>query len=468
MLKYQLNMAKAEAIYTPQVRAMYQNNPWIEALPDNPDDKELFKILKGKIPYDAVERELPAYERRECVQSLSQVFVPWGKSGEIARKIYSAIRAGYVTRNPIEQAWMQEMSELQNCVNQKDAGFRSVAGTNANACGFCIVGDSGMGKTSAVNHALAMFPQIIIHSQYHDKEFHCAQLVWMRLECPQDASVKGLCSEFFMEFDRLLGDNTFAKFASGGRTTLDQMIPRMALMAQRHGLGLLVIDEIQNLSAAKSGGAQRMLNFIVQLVNKIGIPILLVGTPHAIDLLSPDFMSIRRSTGQQGACMLDALEPKSNDWNNFTKGIWRYQWTADKTELSAELQDVLNELSYGNIDAAVKLYMEAQRLAITLGQVGKSEIITTETLKQAAAGDSFRLVLRQLAIEYERKNKDGKQAVLTQQDRREVPASRKRQTMPKQQTAGIRNHSEESMRTDEDILASLAAHGQIVTPEDEF
>ena len=162
MLKYQLNMAKAEAIYTPQVRAMYQNNPWIEALPDNPDDKELFKILKGKIPYDAVERELPAYERRECVQSLSQVFVPWGKSGEIARKIYSAIRAGYVTRNPIEQAWMQEMSELQNCVIQKDAGFRSVAGTNANACGFCLVGDSGMGKTSAVNHALAMFPQIII------------------------------------------------------------------------------------------------------------------------------------------------------------------------------------------------------------------------------------------------------------------------------------------------------------------
>ena len=96
MLKYQLNMAKAEAIYTSQLRAMYQNNPWIEALPDNPDDRELFKTLRGKIPYDAAERELPAYERRECIQSLSQVFVPWGKSGEIARKIYSAIRAGYI------------------------------------------------------------------------------------------------------------------------------------------------------------------------------------------------------------------------------------------------------------------------------------------------------------------------------------------------------------------------------------
>ena len=184
--------------------------------------------------------------------------------------------------------------------------------------------------------------------------FSWSGCVWNVLRMPVS---KDLCSEFFMEFDRLLGDNTFAKFASGGRTTLDQMIPRMGLMAQRHGLGLLVIDEIQNLSAAKSGGAQRMLNFIVQLVNKIGIPILLVGTPHAIDLLSPDFMSIRRSTGQQGACMLDALESKSNDWNNFTKGIWRYQWTADKTELSVELQDVLYELSYGNIDAAVAFFL---------------------------------------------------------------------------------------------------------------
>lgn len=64
-----------------------------------------------------------------------------------------------------------------------------------------------------------------------------------------DASVKGLCSEFFMELDRITGDNTFAKFASGGRATTDQMIPQMAMIAQRHGLGLLVIDEIQNLKA---------------------------------------------------------------------------------------------------------------------------------------------------------------------------------------------------------------------------
>ena len=49
--------------------------------------------------------------------------------------------------------------------------------------------------------------------------------------------------------------------------------------------------------------------------------------------------------------------------------------------------------------------MEAQRLAIALGQAGKPEIITPEVLKQAAAGDSFRLVLHQLAIEHDQKSK---------------------------------------------------------------
>lgn len=75
------------------------------------------------------------------------------------------------------------------------------------------------------------------------------------MECPHDASVKGLCSEFFMEFDRLTGDNTYEKIVRSGRATTDQIIPQMAHVAQRHGLGILVIDEIQNLSAAKSGGA---------------------------------------------------------------------------------------------------------------------------------------------------------------------------------------------------------------------
>ena len=37
-----------------------------------------------------------------------------------------------------------------------------------------------------------------------------------------------------------------------------------------------MIDEIQHLSMAKSGGSEKMLNFFVNLVNNVGVPVILV------------------------------------------------------------------------------------------------------------------------------------------------------------------------------------------------
>ena len=471
MEKYPLGTQWGDALYTPSARALYRENPWIEALPDSLSDEELFQALRGKFPYDENERTLDYYQREACVQSLAHVFIPLGETGEIARKIDAAIREGYVSRNPLVSGWNREMSKLQECVQSRDADFRHLSGNNANACGFCLVGDSGMGKTSAVNHTLAIYPQVLYHSSYNGTSFPCAQIVWMRLECPQDASVKGLCSEFFMEFDRITGENTFHKFAASGRATTDQMIPQMAMLAQRHGLGLLVIDEIQNLSAAKSGGAQRMLNFIVQLVNKIGLPVLLVGTPPAIGLLSADLMTIRRSTGQQGMTYLSPLERDTYDWKALVKGIWKYQWTAEKTPLSQELQDELHALSHGNIDAAIKLFMETQRLAIRNGRMGNAEALTPELLRQAAAGDGFRLVLQRLALEESRRNASAAKETprkkpaksVEQEISAEVPSEKA--VSPKQKKT---QPAAGSGKTGARILDLLKDSGQWVSPDDDF
>ena len=471
MEKYPLGTQRGDALYTPSARALYRGNPWIEALPDNLSDEELFQALRGKIPYDENERTLDYYQREACVQSLAHVFIPLGETGEIARKIDAAIREGYVSRNPLVSGWNREMGKLQECVQSRDADFHHLSGNNANACGFCLVGDSGMGKTSAVNHTLAIYPQALYHSSYNGTSFPCVQIVWMRLECPQDASVKGLCSEFFMEFDRITGENTFHKFAAGGRATTDQMIPQMAMLAQRHGLGLLVIDEIQNLSAAKSGGAQRMLNFIVQLVNKIGLPVLLVGTPPAIGLLSADLMTIRRSTGQQGMTCLSPLERDTFDWKALVKGIWKYQWTAEKTPLSQELQDELHALSHGNIDAAIKLFMETQRLAIRTGRMGNAEVMTPELLRQASTGDGFRLVLQRLALEESRRNASAAKETprkkpaksVEQEISAEVPSEKA--VSPKQKKT---QPAASSGKTGAKMLDLLKDSGQWVSPDDDF
>ncbi len=76
------------------------------------------------------------------------------------------------------------------------------------------------------------------------------------------------------------------------------MMPRMAQLAMNHSLGLLVIDEIQHLSLAKSGGSEKMLNFFVNLVNTIGVPVVLIGTMKALSVLQSEFRQARRGSGQ--------------------------------------------------------------------------------------------------------------------------------------------------------------------------
>ncbi|QAS59592.1 hypothetical protein EI377_01535 [Clostridium septicum] len=70
---------------------------------------------------------------------------------------------------------------------------------------------------------------------------------------------------------------------------------------------VLIIDEIQHLSRTKSGGADKMLNFFTTLVN-VGVPIIMVGTMAARDILQSDFRMARRNLGVDGNVIWDRLK----------------------------------------------------------------------------------------------------------------------------------------------------------------
>ncbi|WP_164907501.1 TniB family NTP-binding protein [Clostridium septicum] len=69
----------------------------------------------------------------------------------------------------------------------------------------------------------------------------------------------------------------------------------------------MIIDEIQHLSRTKSGGADKMLNFFTTLVN-VGVPIIMVGTMAARDILQSDFRMARRNLGVDGNVIWDRLK----------------------------------------------------------------------------------------------------------------------------------------------------------------
>jgi hypothetical protein len=251
------------------------------------------------------------------------------------------------------------------------------------ATGFTIIGISGVGKTTAVESILSLYPQVIVHSHYRDRDFTLMQIVWLKLDCPFDGSIKGLCLNFFQAVDDLLGTN-YSKNYGRGRFTVDQLIPYIARVASLHCIGVLVIDEIQHLNEAKSGGSKKMLNFFVQLVNTIGIPVVLVGTYKAMSVLSGEFRQTRRGSGQ-GDLVWDRME-QDDVWELFVESLWRCQYVRKACPLKPELSHALYDVTQGITDFAVKVYMLAQVRAIATGKE-----VVTESIIRSVAKDSLRL-----------------------------------------------------------------------------
>jgi len=373
-----------DTAYLPQVIEEYKGNPFIEALPPILSAARAVDALTIQPGYHEAERELDANYRFHCVQRLFRYFQPLDTHIDVEQRISRSIRQGYVNRNPIKPEYAQRLRQCGEAVRQKSLNtddFRSIRST---ASGFTVIGMSGVGKTTSVERVLSLYPQCITHTKYDNQPFFVKQLVWLKLDCPFDGSLKGLCYSFFGELDRLLGAE-YSKSFLLSRNTVDAMLPRMAQVASTHGLGLLVIDEIQHLSMAKSGGSEKMLNFFVTLVNTIGVPVVLIGTTKAMPILQSEFRQARRGSGQ-GDLFWERMK---NDlaWEIMLQAMWRYQWTQSPFELTSGMKDVLYSESQGIIDIAVKLFAMAQIKAIADG----TEVVTERTVREVAA-EKLRLV----------------------------------------------------------------------------
>lgn len=372
---------QVEAKYRSQDIPGYKNNPFIEALPPLFEEEYVAKHIARYPDYNEDQRKLGRQTRLHLVQQISDYVEPLPPHLLIEQRLSRLIRHGYKARNPFtpESVGQFHIGVKEILEAGVDEAGTNLAGIRSTAAGFAILGVSGQGKTTAIESSLLLYPQVILHSLYKTEPFIRKQLVWLKLNCPFDGSLKGLCLNFLQAVDAHLGTNYFKKFVSS-RSSVDVLIPIMAHIATLHGLGILVIDEIQNLSFMKSGGAEKMLNYFTQLINTIGVPIVLIGTFKAMRLLSGSFSQARRSTGQ-GDLIMDRLSEK-DDWDYFINSLWTYQWTAKSTKLTVSLKKKMYELSQGIVDIAVKLYMLAQWEAIEAED--DNEKITVKLLQSVA------------------------------------------------------------------------------------
>src|SRR5699024_11525407 len=78
-----------------------------------------------------------------------------------------------------------------------------------------------------------------------------------------------ICKSFFKAIINFLGTCYLEKYGYMNRIT-STMLLHMTSLASMHGIGVLVIDEIQHLLHSKND-QEEMLNFFVTLSNTVGI-----------------------------------------------------------------------------------------------------------------------------------------------------------------------------------------------------
>lgn len=383
-----INGRVVHAVYRKPECPDHEGNLLIEALPPIfTDDQAMIRL--GYYPkYDDAQRKAQSHIRYLLIQNGLKFFSPLDIHIDLQRCFSNLLRIGYVGRNPMKLGFWQDMSSKLDTFDQySDQYEQQPDRLPSTAAGFNIIGPSGVGKSFSVERVLSLYPQVIHHSHYRGRDFTQSQLVWLKLDCPFDGNPRGLCYQFFKAVDDILGTNCYHNYTRGKRIQ-DELLSDMATVAANHFVGVLVIDEIQRLSLAKSGGSDRMLNFFVQLINIIGVPIVLVGNYKALSVLSGDFSQMRRGTGQ-GDLTWDLME-KDEQWELFVESLWRFQYTRKKCtprdrasnspKDTTTLSDVLYEETQGITDFAVKVYMFAQERAIDSGK----EILTAAIIRSAA------------------------------------------------------------------------------------
>lgn len=371
---------KEAAQYKEQQVPAYRGKPLIEALPQILSVKDAITQLRHLPTIDHEDRTLPPEIRLHLIETAFQeLFQPLPTHIELEQRISRTIRAGYIARDPFAQGYHQEKEAKLKQINQ----YHPVAQHwPSSSLGFTSIGLSGMGKTTGHERTLSLYPQIITHSAYQGHDFNFTQLVWVHLECPPDGSTRSFCLSFLETVGTIVGEDLLARYGKGKPTT-DELIISMSRVAANYGLGLLAMDELQNLSAAKSGGTDIFLNFLVQLVNVLGLPIVLIGTSEAATALGGKLRLARRGTGQ-GALRWNQMDKKDGDWTLLLKTMWRYQYVQNPTKLTDKLNDVIYEETQGITDLVVKIFKFAQWRAIT---TGKEQL--SEALIKSVAKDSF-------------------------------------------------------------------------------
>lgn len=310
---------------------------------------------------------LPEYGKHICEEDESirlmalsdiyKIYLPSSMTTEIYNKVYLSMLRSLQKKNT-KSAVIQRNENYRQIQNQSYRGI--IGGSDS----FTIIGNSGVGKSSAIMGSIAVATDNLILEIEHP---YMRIIPCVICQCPHDCSVKGLLLEILRKVDEIL-DSQYYEQAIRARATTDMLIGCVSQVSLNH-IGLLVVDEIQNVCNHRNG--TNLVSMLTQLINNSGISICMVGTPESTKFFEKEMQLARRSLGLQ----YGALE--YNEYFKFLcETVYSYQYVKNRTEISDMVIEWLYEHSSGLVSVVISLIHDAQEIAIMTGK----EVLNIETL----------------------------------------------------------------------------------------
>ncbi len=332
----------------------------INALPCMKSGNELITALEILPEYTSEICAADVPLRLMALSDLYRVYIPSQMSLEIYSKLYLALLRS-LQKKGTKLAVQQRNQNYRAIMQQEYSGI--MGGSDS----FTIIGTSGIGKSSAISRAITL----ITENRVIEAENPYTHVVpCVIVQCPFDSSVKGMLLEILRKVDEVL-DTKYYQNALRTRATTDMLIGSVSQVALNH-IGMLVVDEIQNVANSKNG--KSLIGALTQLINNSGISICMVGTPESAVFFESAMQLARRSVGLQYTTMgYDAY------FQAFCKTMFKYQYVQHRTEITDGIMEWLYEHSAGVTSVVVALIHDAQEIAILSGK----ETLNLKSLNEA-------------------------------------------------------------------------------------
>jgi hypothetical protein len=365
-----------KARYTPRILPEYKDHPFVEALRDRLTWPDFLARFKQSHQISEADRQRPASERIQLLDGIHNFFVGMARQFELDSFLLSRMERSYVTRNPCNpDYWVGVKQKRVKVVN---AAVKCKLPPERGRTAAALVGAPGSGKTAFIKRDLSTYDDAIKHGIYNGRRLGCIQIPTVLIEVDKNTTTKGVCDQILNAADRKIG-TTYGRMYR--RQSENEKMAGVVTVCHNHGIGLLVVDELQELSLKKTQGETAVLSFMLNLANCAGPFVLFVGTPTTRLLRSSAFHHIRR---QSSVPPWNPFARDSGDWRDFLNELWRCQLVKTPVALDP-LRDAVFDITRGIPDLAIELYAHAQRKLILHEGPDNKEEITESYLRVIAS-----------------------------------------------------------------------------------